>query len=227
MREPVKGKSEAGRRREQRARRTRDRIVQAATRLFLERGYVATTVDAIAREAGVAAATVYQAFGTKQAILAAGLDFTIAGDAEPVAVLEREWVRALRGESDRVRRLRLVIQNTTEIAARTAPIKAVMRDAAAVEPSIRDLIHQDHQGRYKTQQALVEVIVGESAGHSGSRGPSAVDTFFTLVNSDTFRLFVGHLGWTIQQWREWLFQLLSHELFDRDGGSQANASPPL
>ena len=224
MRQPVKGKTEAGRRREQRARRTRDRIVEAATRLFLDRGYVATTVDALARDAGVATATVYQAFGTKEAILAAGLDFTIAGDLEPVAVLDREWVRAVRGEPDPVQRLRLVIHNTTEIAARTAPIKEVMRDAAAIEPSIRDLIQQDHEGRYKTQQTLVEVLLAESAGHSGSRGPSAVDTFFTLVNSDVFRLFVGHLGWTIQEWREWLYQLLSRDLFEPDGRSQANAS---
>lgn len=224
MGQPVKGKTEAGRRREERARRTRDRIVQTATRLFLDRGYVATTVDAIAHEAGVATATVYQAFGTKQAILAAGLDFTIAGDLEPVAVLDREWVRTVRGEPDPLRRLRLVIHNTTEIAARTAAIKEVMRDAAAIEPSIRDLIQQDHEGRYKTQQTLVEVLLAESAGHSGSRGPSAVDTFFTLVNSDVFRLFVGHLGWTIQEWREWLYQLLSRDLFERDGRSQANAS---
>jgi AcrR family transcriptional regulator len=209
MRQPVKGKTEAGRRREQRARRTRARIVQAATRLFLDRGYVA-------------AATVYQAFGTKQAILAAGLDFTIAGDLEPVAVLDREWVRTVRAQADPVRRLRLVIQNTTEIAARTAPIKEVMRDAAAIEPSIRELIHQDNQGRYKTQEALVEVIVGEGAGQSGSRGPSAVDTFFTLVNSDTFRLFVGHLGWTLQEWREWLFQVLSRELFEPDRRGHPN-----
>jgi AcrR family transcriptional regulator len=218
MGQPVKGKTEAGRRREERARRTRDRIVQAATRLFLDRGYVATTVDAIARKAGVATATVYQAFGTKPAILAAGLDFTIAGDFEAVAVLDREWVQAVRAESDPVRRLRLVIHNTTEIAARTAPIKEVMRDAAAIEPSIRDLIEQDHQGRYKTQQVLVEVILAGSAGHSGLRGPSAVDTFFTLVNSDTFRLFVAHLGWTLQEWREWLFQLLSRELFGHGAG---------
>src|ERR1700730_15134812 len=223
MGQPVKGKTEAGRRREERARRTRDRIVQTATRLFLDRGYVATTVDAIAREAGVATATVYQAFGSKQAILAAGLDFTIAGDLEPVAVLDREWVRALRGEPNALRRLRLVIHNTTEIAARTAPIKEVMRDAAAIEPSIRDLIEQDNHGRYKTQQALVEIVLAESAGHTGPRSPSAVDTFFTLVNSDVFRLFVGHLGWTIQEWREWLYQLLSRDLFERDGRSQANA----
>jgi AcrR family transcriptional regulator len=213
MREPVAGKTEAGRQREQRALRTRDRIVRAATRLFLDRGYIATTVQAIAREAGVAAATVYQAFGTKQAILAAGLDISIAGDVEPVAVLERDWAGAARAEPDRERRLRFVIQNTTEIAARTAPIKEVMRDAAAIEPSIRDLIHQDNERRYRTQQALVEVIVGDGAGYSGSHVPSAVDTFFTLVNSDTYRLLVGHLGWTIEEWREWLLRILSRELF--------------
>ena len=111
------------------------------------------------------------------------------------------------------RRLRFVIQNTTEIAARTAPIKEVMRDAAAIEPSIRDLIHQDNERRYRTQQALVEVIVADGDGHSGSRVPSAVDTFFTLVNSDTYRLLVGHLGWTIREWREWLLRILSRELF--------------
>src|SRR2546430_310345 len=65
VREPVKGTTAAGRRREARARETRERIIQAGVRLFLERGYVATTVQAIADEAGVAAATVYQAFGTK------------------------------------------------------------------------------------------------------------------------------------------------------------------
>ena len=58
----------------------------AALRLFLERGYVATTIKAIAREAAVAPATVYQVFGTKQAILARILDQTIAGDAGPAAL---------------------------------------------------------------------------------------------------------------------------------------------
>ncbi|HWW10105.1 MAG TPA: hypothetical protein VNY76_07650, partial [Candidatus Acidoferrales bacterium] len=99
----------------------------------------------------------------------------------------------------------------------------VMRDAAAIEPSIRDLIHQDNESRYRAQLALVDIIVAGNAGHSGSRGPSAVDTFFTLVNSDTYRLFVGHLGWTPQEWREWLFQLLSRELVGR--GAAARQTP--
>ncbi len=192
MREPVKGKSEAGRRREQRARATRQRIVQAALRLFLDRGYPATTVEAIAREANVAAATVYQAFGSKPAILAAGLDLTIAGGAEPVAVLEQAWVNAARREVDPHRRLAIVLRHTTDIAARTAPIKEVMRDAAATESSFADLIREDHERRYRTQEALVGVILGD-----GSPVHPAAETFFALVNSDTYRLLVSQLGWSL------------------------------
>ena len=93
MKEPVKGKTEAGRRREERARHKRQRVADAALGLFLERGYMATTIEAIARKAAVAPATVYQAFGTKQAILARILDQTITGDAQPAALLDRDWVK--------------------------------------------------------------------------------------------------------------------------------------
>ncbi|HZD38744.1 MAG TPA: helix-turn-helix domain-containing protein, partial [Actinomycetes bacterium] len=139
MREPVKGRTQAGRRREARARRTRQRIVEAALGLFLQRGYTATTVEAIARQARVAPATIYQAFGTKHAILASGLDVTIAGDAGPVAILDRDWVKDATAETDPARRLATVVGHACEIAARTAAIKEVMRDAAAAEPAVGDL----------------------------------------------------------------------------------------
>ena len=96
MSDPVKGKSAAGRRREQRAQHTRARITEAALRLFVDRGYPATTVEAIAVEAGVAPATVYQAFGTKQAVLARALDTAIAGDTASTPLLDRDWVAAAR-----------------------------------------------------------------------------------------------------------------------------------
>ncbi len=96
MADPVKGKSEAGRRREEQARQTRARIVDAALGLFCERGYSDTTIEAIAQQAGVAPATVYQAFGTKAAVLARVLDATVAGDADPIALLDRDWVRQAR-----------------------------------------------------------------------------------------------------------------------------------
>ena len=223
MREPVKGKSDAGRRREQRARQTRQRIVEAALRLFLERGYVATTVEAIAREAGVAAATVYQAFGTKPAILARTLDVAVAGDAAPMALLDRDWVRRARAEPDAHRRLAMVIENASAVAARTAPVKEVIRDAAGVDPAAGALVRQDHERRYVTQQGLVHLVISGADLRPGINRASAVATFFALVNSDTYRLLVGHLGWPVEDWRAWLVRMLDREFFESETAPASSA----
>ncbi|HZD69787.1 MAG TPA: helix-turn-helix domain-containing protein [Actinomycetes bacterium] len=213
MREPVKGRTQAGRRREARARQTRQRIVDAALGLFLQRGYTATTVEAIASRAGVAPATIYQAFGSKQAVLASGLDVTVAGDATPVAILDRDWVKVAAAEADPGRRLAAVVGHACEIAARTAAIKEVMRDAAATEPAVGDLIEQDNRRRYLTQQALVDLLVEQRPLRAGVDRRRAVDVFFALVNSQTYQLLVEHLGWTVAEWRDWLVQALERELF--------------
>jgi AcrR family transcriptional regulator len=213
VRQPVAGKSEAGRRREARARQTRQRIIAAGLQLFLERGYVVTTVEAIANQASVAPATVYQAFGTKQAILAAALDATIAGDHQPLAVLDREWVSEARRQPDPTERLRLVVSGACEIAARTASLKEVMRDAAATEPAVRDLVRQDHEHRRATQQALVQLLAEGRPLRAGLDLRHAVDTFFAVVNSYTYALLVGYCGWSELRWQDWLVDLIDRELF--------------
>jgi len=210
VKEPVKGKTDAGRQREERARRRRQRVTDAALRLFLERGYVATTIEAIAAEAAVAPATVYQAFGTKQAILARVLDVTITGDAGPAALLDRDWVRQASRHPDPRYRLALVIRHASQVAARTAPIKEVMRDAAAADPTVRQLLHEDDQRRYLTQQALVDLVVGED---SGGNHDHAVATFFALVNSHCYQLLATNLGWSPAHWQQWLTSVLDRELF--------------
>jgi AcrR family transcriptional regulator len=208
--EPVKGRTEAGRRREQRARATRDRIVQAASALFLERGYASTTVEAIAASAGVATATVYQAFGTKAAILARVLDMTIAGDADAVPVLDRDWVVAARTESDARRRLAAVVTGAASIAARTAPLKEVMRDAAATEPEIRELLEHDDAQRLVTQRNLVEIALGAPPSEA------LIATFYSLVNSRAYQLAADHFGWNEVTWRRWLIQVLTHQYLPGD-----------
>jgi AcrR family transcriptional regulator len=211
--EPVKGKTDAGRRREERARQRRERVVDAASRLFGERGYVATTIEAIAREAAVAPATVYQAFGTKQAILARILDVTIAGDADPAALLDRDWVRQAARHTDPRQRLALVVRHTSQVAARTAPVKEVMRDAAAADPAVRQLLLEDDRRRYLTQQALVDLIIGAGSLRPGCDRDHAVATFFALVNSHGYQLLATQLGWSPDDWQRWLTGVLDRELF--------------
>jgi len=199
--EPVKGKTEAGRRREEQARLRRQRVVDAALRLFLERGYVATTIEAIAREAAVAPATVYQAFGSKQAILARILDATIAGDTGPAALLERGWVRQASQDPDPRQRLALVIQHTSGVAARTAPIKEVMRDAAAADPAVRQLLREDDQRRQVTQRTLIDLVIGSDSLRAGCDRDHA---------AATYRGTWAHCAWERQSFTDPLAYSITH-----------------
>lgn len=212
MREPVKGTSEAGQRREARARDTRDRIVEAARRLFESDGYAATTVTAIAAEAGVAAATVYQAFGTKPAILARALDVAITDDQAPVGLLDRPWLEQARQTADPHRRLALVVTHTSAVAARTAALKRAMRDAAATDPEVRELIREDHQRRLRTQAALVDLVLGGGHLRPGLSRDDAIAAYFSLVNSDCYLLMADTLGWDLERWQRWLVRTLDHQL---------------
>lgn len=211
MREPVKGRTDAGRRREARARTTRDRIVAAATTLFLERGYASTTVEAVAAAAAVAPATVYQAFGTKAAILARALDQAIAGDADAVPLLDRDWVATARGERDAGRRLAVVVENVATVAARSAALKEVMRDAASTEPVIRELVDEDESRRLRTHRHLLEIVL--------DRPPSdgELATLYSLANSRAYLLASRQLGWSEARWSRWLVDVLRHQLL-RAGG---------
>jgi AcrR family transcriptional regulator len=214
MSEPVKGTSQAGRQREVRARETRRRIIDAGLRLFLDQGYVTTTVQGIAQAAGVAPATIYQAFGTKHAVLAAALDITVAGDDTPLAVLDQEWVDDARREKNRDRQLRLIVQGACQIAARTAPLKEILRDAAATEPAARALIRVDHERRHTTQEGLVDVLIENRPLRAGIDRRRAVDTFYALVNTATHELLVTQRGWTLSEWQVWTADLIERELFE-------------
>src|SRR5260370_11383331 len=120
-----------------RAQATRRRIRDAARRLLVERGYVATTIEAIAGEASVAVPTVYLAFGTKRALLAELLDIACVGEEEPVAVLERPWGDELRHEPHPHGPLRRSVRRGRDINARVAPLWEVARNAADADPDIR------------------------------------------------------------------------------------------
>jgi AcrR family transcriptional regulator len=214
MKEPVKGRSEAGRAREYRARATRQRVVDAAIQLFVEHGYVATTVTALAARAGVSPATIYQAFGTKQAVLERALDVVIAGDDAPVPVLERAWMREASSETDPRRRLVLVVRGVTAIAARASPLMEVLRDAAAVEPEMRSVMLERHRRRYESQEVMVKALATGRPLRTAMTPSRAADIFFALVGHDLYRLLVLERGWTLAAWQRWLVDNLERELFD-------------
>jgi hypothetical protein len=115
-----------------------------------------------------------------------------------------------RAAPDLRRRRRIIAEHPAEIAARTAPIMVVMRDAAALEPAVRDLIEEDHKHRRRVQGALVAVIFGTSDDDPAIA--DAAETYFMFCHSYNFYVAERRLGWTLETWREWLVQTLTAAL---------------
>ncbi|MDT7576721.1 MAG: hypothetical protein QOH17_3054, partial [Pseudonocardiales bacterium] len=116
-----------------RTRATRRRIVDAAAELFVAEGYGTTTLEQIAKRAGVAVQTVYFHFGNKRTVLKEAVDVAAVGDDEQVPLLERPWLEELHAEPDPHRVVELWAANGRDIYERIGPIMQVVRDAAVID----------------------------------------------------------------------------------------------
>jgi AcrR family transcriptional regulator len=201
--------------RRERSRLTRARVVEAATRLFVQNGYVATTIEHVAEDAGVAVQTVYYIFGTKRNLLAAVLDASVAGDVEPVAVLERDWVEALRAEQDATSAVERLVEATVTIVARTMPIYEVVRRAAA-DPDVGALLQEVRSRRRADQRALIEIL--SRSGHLRPEVDAdiAADVLYGLINEEVVQMFTSDCGWEVDQFRRWATSLMLQQLVVTD-----------
>jgi AcrR family transcriptional regulator len=205
MTEPVKPtrRYDSPRRREQAA-ATRREILEAAQRLFEEQGYVATTMAAIAAEAGVALKTVYVAFETKAGILRALWHLLLRGDEADVPVLERPWYRELLAERNAERQLRRHAEQSRATKERIGTLLDVIRAAAAADRDSAALWDRIQSDFHEMQRGLVESLAARGALRPGLDVDRATDILWTLNNPDVWQLLVGRRGWTPAEYEEWL-----------------------
>ena len=202
----------AASRKGERSRATRARIVDAATRLFSDNGYLDTTMAAIASEAGVAVQTLYLSFGSKGAILKAAHDVAVVGDDEPVPVLERQWVADLRAERDGRRALALLVANSHEILMRVAPVYGVIQSAAA-EPDVAALLHEIKAAHLLTIRGMIGELASKPGFAPGLSADRAAEIVYTVLSDAVYRLLVLECKWSVDAWKEWTEQTLTAQLF--------------
>jgi AcrR family transcriptional regulator len=196
-------------RRARQAAATKARIVEAAGRLFVERGYAATTIDAVAAQADVAVETVYARFKNKRNLLDAYLDVSIVGDAESVPRLDRPEVQAVCAATDQREQVQLLARIMRGVLERNAPVHAVLRTAAAVDPELDALAAEDDERRRATQRAFVEMLAHNGPLRDGLSIVNATDTMSALVNPDTYAYLTRRRGWTPARVERWLAQNLT------------------
>ena len=201
-------------RRRERARATRMRVLDAARALFIERGYVATTIDAIAERADVSSETIYSTFGNKRALLSELVDVSIAGDVNATPILERDWVREMREEPDPRRRLRMLARQGRSILERRSAVDEVVRGAAAADPDIAALRDLGKVQRLAGQREFLRIVVGSTGLREGMDLETAADILYAIGSPETYRLLVVDRGWSGARFERWYGDTLERLLLD-------------
>ena len=192
-------------RRTARAEATRRRVVEAANRLFVERGYRATTIESVADAADVSVETIYKRFGNKAGLLKAAREVAVAGAPEPPAFFTFPSApinEAINAASDQEARLRTLAELSSRRLERLAPFHRMLRNAGTGDLELAEFVANDHANRRESQRNNIRFIA--------ERGPlrldveRAADTYSALANPDVFLLLIDQFGWTAVNYREWL-----------------------
>ena len=193
--------------RKEQAAATRRQLVASARQLFTERGYAATTIETIARDAGVAVQTFYAAFGSKRALLDALLD-QLEAEAD-LPALTRELADA---SDDPRRQLRAIVDFEVRLFERAADVIAIVRSAGQAEA---DLTRLWREGEGRRRAGLSPVVRGWKRGGAlrpGLTERQAVDVLWALTGVNAYRLFVAECAWGAGQYRDWLTRTLESAL---------------
>ena len=201
-------------RRQEQAAATRRAILAAAQQLFERDGYAATTVEAVAAEAGVALKTVYVAFETKSGLLRALWDLLLKADQDDAPVAARPWYVEVLEEPDPERKLRLLAHNACLVKRRIGGILRVIRDAAPVDADATDLWSLIQSDFYANQRAIVDTLP-KRALRAGLDVDRATDVLWTFNHPDVWLLLVGQRGWSPEAFEDWFADALVTQLLRR------------
>jgi TetR/AcrR family transcriptional regulator, regulator of cefoperazone and chloramphenicol sensitivity len=203
--EPVKRRYNSPKR-ERQARQTREQIVEAARRLFARDGFTRTTVEAIAREAGVSAQTVYASVGSKRAIVLALLDRLEAEGGN------EELRRELGSTKDPRRQLRAIVSFNRRLFERGRDVLDVVM-ATRADPDVEAFGRAGEARRREGQARWVRAWAEDGVLRPNLDEGEAADVLWALTGPELYWLFAVNSNWPGLRFEEWLFGTLEWQLF--------------
>jgi AcrR family transcriptional regulator len=198
--------------RQARTRRTRAAVVEAAQSLFVERGYAATTIEAISDRSDTPQATVYRLFSSKLGILKAVLDISVGGDDQAVAMADRPQVRALLSDQDPENQLTGFAALLREVMARVGPVHRILADAARSDQAAASLLAEMARQRHEGQRRIARSLARSGALQPGLQERDAADIIHALASPEVYGLLVFDRGWSSERYEKWLRVILIDQL---------------
>jgi AcrR family transcriptional regulator len=203
-----------------RTRLARAAVVDAARALFLERGYAATTIEAISDLSDVPPATVYRLFASKRGILRALLDVSIVGDDEAVPLADRSPVRSVVADPDPRNQLAGFVGVAAQVNSRTAPIYRILVSAASSDADAAALLDEQTRQRQEGQVLIARSLARAGALRPDLRERDAADVIHALMSPELYRLLVIDRGWPPDRYARWLTAILIDQLLSPTGVSR-------
>lgn len=202
------------RRRREQAAQTRRDIEAAADKLFRERGYVGTSMPAIATEAGIVVETIYRAFGSKAGLFKAVIESALAGGSRRAETppADRPAIRAVIEETDPRQKLELYAATQPGVHGRSGPLYRVLVAAADSDPELRDVLDGIEARRLHGLGGLAAQLAESRALHSDLSVEDARDIIWTLCSTPVHDLLVRERGWSAETYQHWLATALQREL---------------
>ncbi|HYB85875.1 MAG TPA: helix-turn-helix domain-containing protein [Streptosporangiaceae bacterium] len=188
---------------------TEQRILAAATELFLADGYLATTLEAVARRAQVGARTVYVRFGTKAALFKRVIDVAIVGDTLPVDALGRDWMQRALTAPTAADRIAASAAAGRQVMERTGALFAVAQQAAAVEPLIAGFWREGRAATRRVHETFWTRMADDGLLDRGADLDWLIDTSTFLAGADAYLLATGMTGWDLDAYERWLITTLT------------------
>lgn len=205
-----KSRSYDSSRRQEQARLAREAILEAARRRFLDDGYGATTIAAIAGDAGVSVDTIYKSFGGKPGLVRAIYERGLAG-AGPVHAESRSD-ELQRREPDAREIIRGFGRFVTEIAPRGAPVMLLIRDAAATDPEMGALLTDIEAQRLARMRHNAENLI--AAGHlrTDLTVDRAAEIMWFYTAAELYERLVLQRGWPVDEFGTFVADALTAAL---------------
>jgi AcrR family transcriptional regulator len=191
------------------ARETRRRIIAAARHELLEGGYQATTLSALARRAGVSQQTIYNSVGGKAAVLKAVYDVQLAGDDEPIAMIDRPEFRAVQSQRSVAATLRAYAAMSRMVTGRVGSLLgAVFVDGAGSDAELRAFLATIDRERRAGNTGVVTRIRDRFGLPEGLSVERAVDAIWTLTAPEIADRLVRRCEWSLDDYETWLANAL-------------------
>jgi AcrR family transcriptional regulator len=187
------------------------KIVEAATTLFVEHGFGATSIDHIAAAADVSSPTIYATYGSKAAVLEAAIEIALFGGEDEIPLLDQAPSLAGISAGNATARFAAYAKFFRTLNERVAPLARVMEQAASSDPAIKETRSRMGASMRANCNQWIKQL-GPKALRSGLLPTHAADVMGTIIGPYTYSLLTVDGALTPDDYERWLAHALPHLL---------------